>query len=195
LEWTALSSTLLSSLPPNRSASPSPSTPLVSPSSPLGSVLSLFSPYLLRTTLILLFIWFVTNFAYTGVNVYLPLILRAKGNHNVEDVYRDTFLYSAAAVPGSLVGAWMVESWLGRRYSMFLATGFAAGMMLCFRFLSESWQVVASLCVFNLVVQIMYAAIYTYTPEVFPTLLRTTGVGVCSMMSRVAGVLAPPLIS
>ena len=41
--------------------------------------------------------------------------------------------------------------------------------------------------------QIMYASIYTYTPEVYPTKFRTTAVGICSGISRFAGVLAPIL--
>lgn len=48
----------------------------------------------------------------------------------------------------------------------------------------------------------MYAAVYTYTPEVnnvvselilqvFSTTVRTSGVGLCSMLAKTAGILAP----
>mmetsp|Transcript_37101 Transcript_37101/g.68490 ORF Transcript_37101/g.68490 Transcript_37101/m.68490 type:complete len:90 (-) Transcript_37101:363-632(-) len=43
----------------------------------------------------------------------------------------------------------------------------------------------------NLFSMIMFAAYYTYTPEVYRTAVRGRGVGVASGLSRVAGVLAP----
>jgi hypothetical protein len=36
-----------------------------------------------------------------------------------------------------------------------------------------------------------YALIYLYTPEVFPTVIRGTGLGAGALMSRIGGVLAP----
>ncbi|NXN88804.1 S22AD protein, partial [Bombycilla garrulus] len=35
---------------------------------------------------------------------------------------------------------------------------------------------------------------YVYAAELFPTVLRQTGVGLCSTMARVAGILAPLII-
>lgn len=36
-----------------------------------------------------------------------------------------------------------------------------------------------------------FAVIYVYTAEIFPTVLRQTGIGVSSMFARLGGVLAP----
>jgi putative MFS transporter len=38
-----------------------------------------------------------------------------------------------------------------------------------------------------------WACLYAYTPELYPTAIRTTGMGAASGMARVAGVLAPIL--
>lgn len=35
------------------------------------------------------------------------------------------------------------------------------------------------------------AGLTTYTPEVFPTVIRTTGTGVANMCARVAGMMSP----
>jgi putative MFS transporter len=39
-----------------------------------------------------------------------------------------------------------------------------------------------------------YAGVYSYTPEVFPTWVRATGVGLSSSFGRIGGILAPLLI-
>ncbi|NXQ11970.1 S22AD protein, partial [Peucedramus taeniatus] len=39
-----------------------------------------------------------------------------------------------------------------------------------------------------------FSTSYVYAAEVFPTILRQTGVGLCSTMARVAGILAPLII-
>ena len=36
-----------------------------------------------------------------------------------------------------------------------------------------------------------FALVYLYTAEIFPTMIRATVVGMCSMFARVGGILAP----
>jgi putative MFS transporter len=38
-----------------------------------------------------------------------------------------------------------------------------------------------------------WGALYAYTPEAYPTTLRTTGMGAASGMTRIAGAIAPTL--
>ncbi|NXY58667.1 S22AD protein, partial [Callaeas wilsoni] len=38
-----------------------------------------------------------------------------------------------------------------------------------------------------------FSSSYVYAAELFPTVVRQTGVGLCSMSARVAGILAPLL--
>ncbi|NXR30002.1 S22AD protein, partial [Zosterops hypoxanthus] len=39
-----------------------------------------------------------------------------------------------------------------------------------------------------------FSTSYVYSAELFPTILRQTGVGLCSTVARVAGILAPLII-
>ncbi|NWQ95282.1 S22AD protein, partial [Burhinus bistriatus] len=36
-----------------------------------------------------------------------------------------------------------------------------------------------------------FSTSYVYSAELFPTVIRQTGVGLCSMLARVAGIVAP----
>ena len=37
----------------------------------------------------------------------------------------------------------------------------------------------------------LFAVLYCYTPEVFPTEVRTTATGACSALARIAGLIFP----
>jgi len=140
----------------------------------LASVKKLFEGrHMYRTTLLLWGIWFCTTYAYTGFNVFLTRLLEAK-NITTSNVYRDALLYSAAGVPGSLMGSRLVESALGRKWTMVISTGITACCMMLFYLVNNEAEVIAMSCLINVASMVMFAAYYTYTPEVYKTSVRGT---------------------
>merc|ERR1711991_1134725 len=55
----------------------------------------------------------------------------------------------------------------------------------------RGWILIFSVLIIKVVQAISYVAIYTYTTEVYPTNVRTTGIGACSMIKQVSVFFVP----
>lgn len=146
------------------------------------------------TTVLLWMIWFCTAFGYTGFNLFVPDMLKSKHIGGSDDVYRDAIIYAAAGIPGSVMGAYFVETRLGRKWTMVISTLLASASLFLFNLASTQVSVVLVTSVTNLFSMIMFAGYYTYTPEVFPTNVRASATGLATACSRVGGILAPIII-
>ena len=150
----------------------------------------LFHRDLLATTILLTIIWALGNFAYTATNLSIVALLDHKGVAS-KHTYRDALIYNVAGIPGSLIGAYIVETFFGRKYTMALATLLTGVSMVGITLVTDTVQVICLMSAVNLFAMAMYASLYTYTPEVFPTAVRTSGNGLVAAASRVAAIAAP----
>ncbi|KAJ2762010.1 hypothetical protein IWQ57_005901, partial [Coemansia nantahalensis] len=109
----------------------------------------LFAPPLWRTTVLVWMIWAIVAMGFTMFNVFLPKLLEthggssdrpsAPGSHAKQvAVYRDALIYAVSGVPGSIIGAWMVDTRLGRIYSMALSTAVAGLALIAFAFSAKA---------------------------------------------------------
>ncbi|KAJ4886476.1 Organic cation/carnitine transporter 7 [Raphanus sativus] len=163
-------------------------------------LLTLLSPELIKRTLLLWVVFFGNAFAYYGV-VLLTTELNNSQNschltgkvlqHSSNDVnYRDVFIASFAEFPGLLISAAMVDR-LGRKATM------SSTLFLCCIFLlpllTHQSPTVTTALLFGgrTCVSAAFAVVYIYAPEIYPTAVRTTGVGVASSVGRIGGVLCP----
>jgi len=157
-----------------------------------------------RTAGLLGFIWFATAIGFGAINFFAPTLLISHNKHVTPDaalaaVARDTVIYAIAGIPGSLVGARLVEHRkVGRRRTLAGSTAACAAciLLLVSRAVTQSnASVLATLAIFNCAAQVMFAVLYCYTPEVFPTEVRTTATGACSALARVAGLIFPVIFA
>jgi putative MFS transporter len=93
-------------------------------------------------------------------------------------------------LPGYFSAAWLVERW-GRKPTLVAYLGASA----VFTFVWAAVDSVALVLVAGGLVSFFslgaWATLYTHTPEVYPTILRTTGMGSASGWARVGGFIAP----
>ena len=97
-----------------------------------------------------------------------------------------------AQVPGYFSAAWLIERW-GRRRTLgayLIASGAFAWL---FALATTPSAVVGSAILLSFFALGAWGALYAYTPEAYPTSIRTTGIGTASAMTRIAGAIAPSI--
>ncbi|MBY4897169.1 MFS transporter [Cupriavidus sp. AU9028] len=157
------------------------------------SVFALFSSTFRRRSMALLAAWALISIAYYGVFVYLPIRLSSEGFAFMRG---QVFLVILALVqlPGFALAAYGVERW-GRKPTLigFLLLS-AVGCML-YSLGTSSTVVVGSTLLMSFALLGTWGALYAFTPEVYPTDLRATGMGTAGAVARFGGLFAPAIIA
>lgn len=145
-------------------------------------------PY--RTVTAVLWVtWFAISLGYYGLFSWLPTVLVDRGFSFLR-TYQYSFLLALAQVPGYLSAAWLVERW-GRRATLAAYLTASAVFTWLFAVAGDTAAVVATGALMSFFTLGAWGALYAWTPEVYPTQVRATGMGTASSMTRVAGALAP----
>ncbi|OSC97208.1 MFS general substrate transporter [Trametes coccinea BRFM310] len=167
----------------------------------IDRVAMVLSPEWLRTTLLVWAAWCAMSLAYTMFNVYLPKLLETRSPSGgtdgapktLEESLWDVVIYSLGGCPGAILGAWLIESRLGRRWSLAGSTFVTAFFCWVFVVVQHPWAVRASTVGISLSATAMWAVLYGWTPEIFGTKVRGTACGIASALSRIGGMIAPIL--
>ena len=160
---------------------------------PAGAESSIFAPLLRSRTIGVLAVWFLVSLSYYGVFVWVPGQLATDGFGFVRG-YGFLVILALAQIPGYALAAWGVEA-VGRRATLmgFLILS-AAGCAL-FTMASGTAMVATALILMSFALLGTWGALYAFTPELYPTHLRGTGMGTASAMARLGGILAPSLLA
>ncbi len=165
---------------------------LVAPAAP-GAEQGLFGPELRRRSLGIFATWFLVSLSYYGVFVWLPSEL-VKGGFGFVRGYGFLLVMALAQVPGYALAAHGVERW-GRKPTLQVFLLLSAAGCLLFTTATGPWQLAGALLLMSFALLGTWGALYAYTPELYPTGLRGTGMGTASAMARLGGILAPSLLA
>lgn len=156
---------------------------------------SIFSGPLRRRTATMLTIWFLVSVSYYGIFTWLPARLATGEGFGFVRGYGFLVLVALAQVPGYALAAYGVEKW-GRRPTLagFLAAS-ALGCLLFTLTTATPVLLAASIMLMSFALLGSWGALYAYTPELYPTAARATGMGAAGAVARLGGLLAPSVFA
>jgi putative MFS transporter len=168
--------------------------PALAPGVPAkGTMAALFSPSLRRRSVSLLVAWGLISVAYYGVFVYLPVKLSAQGFGFMRG-QEFLILLALVQLPGFALSAYGVERW-GRKPTLVGFLLLSAAGCLCYSLGSAPWLVVGSTLLMSFALLGTWGALYAFTPEVYPTDLRASGMGMAGAVARFGGLFAPAIVA
>lgn len=150
---------------------------------------TIFDKRHLRSTIMLTAVWFLLSLGYYGLFIWLPGIFRAQG-FSFLATFQNTLLLAIAQVPGYFSAAWLVERWGRVKTLGIYLLGSAVGTYL-FAVTTDQTVIVVGSIIMSFFALGAWGVVYAYTPELYPTTARGTGMGWAGGVARIAGVLAP----
>ncbi|WP_410769079.1 MFS transporter [Fontibacillus sp. BL9] len=145
-----------------------------------------------RSTIMLWILWFTVVFSYYGMFLWLPNVMMLKGFSLVKS-FEYVLIMTLAQLPGYFTAAYFIEKF-GRKFVLVVYLLLTAASAAWFgNATSEGMLIAAGICLsfFNLGA---WGGMYAYTPELYPTRVRSTGVGMAASFGRVGGIIGPYLV-
>ncbi|XP_076925750.1 organic cation/carnitine transporter 7-like [Bidens hawaiensis] len=157
-----------------------------------SSISLLLSPNLIRTTLPLWILYFGNTFSYYGI-VLLTSQLSILQSESIQNssLYTNVFVNSLAELPGLGLAAIILDK-LGRKISMELMFVVAFVLLLPLVVHDQNDMLTTtSLFGARMFISASFIVACIYSPEVYPTNIRATGVGIATAVGRIGGMVCP----
>jgi putative MFS transporter len=142
-----------------------------------------------KRTICLWILWFGLVFSYYGIFQWLPSLL-AQSGHSLIRSFEFTLWMTLAQIPGYFTAAYLVDR-IGRKITL---SSFLAASAVCaclFGYATDSSGLLLWGCLMSFFNLGAWGVVYTYTPELYPTAARATGVGFAAGFGRIGGILGP----
>lgn len=153
------------------------------------------SKKLFRSSSLVILTWSIIGLAFPLYNAFLPYLLSTKGTagagSSVYITYRNSLIISVIGIPGAIIAGFLVELKIGRKGTLIASLVLTGVFLFCSTTATSRNAYLGWNCGFSFFSNIMYGVLYAYTPEIFPTKIRATGVGLAATGNRVLGVFAP----
>lgn len=157
------------------------------------SVYQLFRPLYLKRTVCLWILWFCIVFSYYGIFLWLPTLL-VKAGHDMVKSFEFVLWMTVAQIPGYFTAAALVDK-IGRKATMALFLSGCAFTAYMFGNAASAAQIYLWGCLMSFFNLGAWGILYTYTPELYPTEARSTGVGWAAGFGRIGGIAAPLVVA
>ncbi|XP_044227720.1 solute carrier family 22 member 6 [Thunnus albacares] len=145
------------------------------------------TPGMRRISICLIAVWFSTSFAYYG----LAMDLQKFG----VSIYLMQIIFGAVDFPAKILALGML-SYLGRRVSQAACLFLSALIIFANIFVPADMQTIRTTlaCLGKGFTSASFTTVYLYTGELYPTIIRQTGMGLVSTMARIGSMAAPAVL-
>ncbi|MBI4318378.1 MAG: MFS transporter [Chloroflexi bacterium] len=154
---------------------------------------SLLRPPLLKRTICVWTANFAVVYTYFGLFIWLPTLLVSAG-YGLAQSFIFVLIINLGQVPGYLMTAYLVDR-AGRK--LMLVLGFLLYGIVAYQFGRASGE--AEIILWGLLISFLnsavFATVYAYTPELYPTWARATGTGAAVALGRIGAIIAPIVIA
>ncbi len=158
----------------------------------LQNIREVWSKKYARSTLMLWLLWFTVVFSYYGMFLWLPSVMVGKGFDMITS-FKYVLIMTVAQLPGYFTAAWFIEKF-GRKFvlvSYLIGTAVSA-------FIFGNAETMAMLLTSGMFLSFFnlgaWGALYAYTPEQYPAIIRGTGAGMAAAVGRIGGIFGPLLV-
>ena len=154
------------------------------------------TPKLAWSTSLIMLIWAFIGLGFPLYNAFLPYIQATRGadfgDGSTYITFRNQSIIAVLGVPGALIGGALVQvPRFGRKGALATSTALTGVFLFASTTALSSNALLGWNCAYNFMSNIMYAVLYAYTPEIFPTKDRGTGNALTATANRVFGIMAP----
>jgi putative MFS transporter len=140
------------------------------------------------TTLMLWTAWFAEFSIFYLYQTFVPTILAGEGYAIVKSLGYSVVILGAA-IPAFVLDGQIAE-WIDRKYAVLLSFAAAALFGTLFGLSTQPWAFMVFGGLTSFALALGSTAVYTYTPELYPTEVRVTGMGIASAWGRVGAITA-----
>lgn len=158
----------------------------------LDNLAALWSRPVRRTTVMLWILWIAITFSYYGFFTWIPSLLVKQGMTITRSFGYSIIIY-LAQIPGYYSAAFLSEK-LDRKWTIVVYMVLGGGAAYLMSSAGTDASITTAGVLLSFFMNGTYAGIYAYTPELYPTAFRATGMGVASAFGRLGGLSAPIVI-
>ncbi|KAI0798733.1 major facilitator superfamily domain-containing protein [Xylaria sp. FL0064] len=144
----------------------------------------------------LMLVWALIGLAFPLYHAYLPYLQAIRGadfgDGSTYLTYRNNLIIAVLGVPGAIIGAALAElPNFGRKGALSVSVALTGVFLFASTTATNSAALLGWNSAYSFASNIMYAVLYAFTPEVFPTQHRGTGNALTATSNRIFGIFAP----
>ncbi|XP_054714521.1 organic cation transporter protein-like [Uloborus diversus] len=142
------------------------------------------TPVIRKWSMNIFFNWIVNAMVYYGLSL--------SASHLSGSTYGNFAILAAVEIPAVLLATWALY-YCGRRKVLCAVMVFGGVSCIGTIFVPKALSWISTLLAIlgKSAIAASFAIIYIYSAEIYPTVLRSTGIGISSMCARFGGIIAP----